>query len=351
MFEPVKTTIKRVVYDKGVGYIWIMKHVSILVPETAVIEAIADPRYLFTAVNEFLQASGKAPLFKVELVAMTREVRLNNHIFSVHADKMLHEVQETDLIFIPAISGNINNAIALNNDLLPWIIKHHAKGSEVASLCMGAFLLASTGLLTGKKCSTHWLFASQFREMFPDIELVDGSIITDAGGIYSSGGANSYWNLLLYLVEKFTDRDTAILAAKYFAIEIDRESQLAFMMFQGQKGHEDAKIKKAQEFIDGNYQEKITVDQLADMLALGRRSFERRFKTATKNTVIEYIQRVKIEAAKRSFESSRKNITEVMFDVGYTDTKSFRDVFKKITGLTPIEYRNKYQKSAPVLMA
>jgi len=326
-----------------------MKHVSILIPETAVIEAIADPRYLFTAVNEFLQASGKLPLFKVELVAMTREVRLNNSLFTVHADKLLHEVENTDLIFVPAISGNVNYAMDVNHDLLPWITKHHAKGAEVASLCLGAFLLAATGLLNGRKCSTHWLFANQFKEMFPDVELVDGSIITDAQGLYSSGGANSYWNLLLYLVEKYTDRDTAILAAKYFAIDIDRESQLAFMMFQGQKGHEDAKIKKAQEFIDGNYQDKITVDQLADMLALGRRSFERRFKSATKNTVIEYIQRVKIEAAKRSFESSRKNITEVMFDVGYTDTKSFRDVFKKITGLTPIEYRNKYHKATPVL--
>ncbi|WP_293307205.1 GlxA family transcriptional regulator [Pedobacter sp. UBA5917] len=328
-----------------------MKHVSILIPETAVIEAIADPRYLFTAVNEFLQASGKLPLFKVELVGMTKEVKLNNSLFSVHADKLLHEVEHTDLIFVPAISGNVGYAMEANEELIPWIVKQHAKGAEVASLCLGAFLLAATGLLNGRKCSTHWLFANQFREMYPDVELVDGSIITDAQGLYSSGGANSYWNLLLYLVEKYTDRDTAILAAKYFAIDIDRESQLAFMMFQGQKGHEDAKIKKAQEFIDGNYQERITVDQLADMLALGRRSFERRFKSATKNTVIEYIQRVKIEAAKRSFESSRKNITEVMFDVGYTDTKSFRDVFKKITGLTPIEYRNKYHKAAPILQA
>ena len=180
--------------------------------------------------------------------------------------------------------------------------------------------------------------------MFPDVELVDGSIITEENGIYSSGGASSYWNLLLYLVEKYTDRDTAILASKYFAIDIDRDSQSAFMMFQGQKDHEDEEIKKAQEFIEANYQDKITVDQLADHCAVGRRSFERRFKKATNNTVIEYIQRVKIEAAKRSFESSRKNITEVMFDVGYTETKAGREGCKKITGLTPIGYRNKYNK-------
>jgi len=184
--------------------------------------------------------------------------------------------------------------------------------------------------------------------MFPDVELVDGSIITEEHGLYSSGGANSYWNLLLYLVEKYTNRDTAILASKYFAIDIDRESQNAFMLFEGQKGHEDEDILKAQDFIEKNYQEKITVDQLADMLAMGRRSFERRFKKATNNTVVEYIQRVKVEAAKRSFESSRKNINEVMFNVGYTDTKAFRTIFKKITGLTPIEYRNKYNKQALV---
>ena len=151
-------------------------------------------------------------------------------------------------------------------------------GAEVASLCVGAFLFASTGLLKGKQCSTHWLFANEFRNMFPDVELVDGSIITAENGLYSSGGANSYWNLLLYLVEKYTNRDIAILASKFFAIEIDRNSQNAFMMFQGQKEHEDDAIKKAQEFIEENYPDKITVDNLADKFAIGRRSFERRFK-------------------------------------------------------------------------
>ena len=323
-----------------------MKNVSILVPETAVIEAVADPNYLFKAVNQFLQASGKAPLFNVQLVAVNKEVKLENSLFTVHIDKQLKDVKKTDLVFIPALSGDMEKALALNKELVPWIVDQYHKGAELASLCIGAFLLASTGLLDGKKCSTHWNSANEFRTMFPEVELVDGSIITEEQGIYSSGGANSYWNLLLYLVEKYTDRDTAILASKYFAVDIDRESQNAFMLFQGQKGHEDAEILMAQEFIEGHFTDKITVDSLADRYAIGRRSFERRFKKATNNTVVEYIQRVKIEAAKRSFESSRKNISEVMFDVGYTDTKAFRTVFKKITGLTPIEYRNKYNKQA-----
>jgi len=323
-----------------------MKNVSILVPETAVIEAIADPHYMFKAVNQFLLASGKPALFNVELVGLSAEIKLENSLFTVHTDKLLKDVKKTDLIFIPAISGDIATALELNKATIPWIVDQYTNGAELASLCIGAFLLASTGLLDGKKCSTHWIHAGQFRTMFPNVELVDGAIITEAQGIYSSGGANSYWNLLLYLVEKYTDRDTAILASKYFAIDIDRNSQAAFMMFEGQKNHDDDAIKKSQEFIEANYQERITVDLLADMFAVGRRSFERRFKKATENTVVEYIQRVKIEAAKRSFESSRKNINEVMFDVGYTDTKAFRTIFKKITGLTPIEYRNRYNKQA-----
>ena len=321
-----------------------MKQVSILVPESAVMEAVADPRYMFTAANQFLMSAGKAPLFEVELVGQNKEVRLHDGVFSVHADKVLAEVKRTDLVVIPALFGDMKQAVEKNQDIIPWIVQQHQQGAEVASLCVGAFLLASTGLLDGKKCSTHWAFYNEFRETFPQVEVADGSIITDEQGLYSSGGANSYWNLLLYLLEKYTDRDTAILAAKYFAIDIDRNNQSAFAMFKGQKDHKDQEIKQTQDFIEANYQDKISVDQLADSVAVSRRSFERRFKQATGNTVVEYLQRVKIEAAKRSFESSRKNINEVMYDVGYTDTKAFRTVFKKLTGLTPIEYRNKYNK-------
>jgi transcriptional regulator GlxA family with amidase domain len=323
-----------------------MKTVSILVPESSVMQAIADPQYLFSAVNQFLAVSGKEPLFKVQLVGSKKEIKLNDGIFSVFTDLQLDEVEETDLIFIPALFGDMKTAISKNQDLLPWINEQYEKGAEVASLCVGAFLLASTGLLNGKKCSTHWGFQNEFREMFPEVEVIDGSIITEEHRLYSSGGANSYWNLLLHLVEKYTDRETSILASKYFAVDIDRESQTAFAMFQGQKNHADADIKKVQEFIEGHFQDKLSVDDLADQVSLGRRSFEHRFKQATNNTVLEYILRIKVEAAKRSFESSRKNINEVMMEVGYTDTKSFRTIFKKITGLTPIEYRNKYNKQA-----
>jgi transcriptional regulator GlxA family with amidase domain len=331
-------------FATGYFYLSYMKNISILVPESSVMQAIADPQYLFSAVNRFLDVSGKSPLFKVELVGEKREVRLNDGMFSVFTDRLVKDIHHSDLIFIPALFGDMQTAISKNKNLIPWIKKQYEKGAEIASLCVGAFLLAATGLLNGRKCSTHWGFQNELREMFPEVEVIDGSIITEEHRIYSSGGANSYWNLLLHLVEKYTNRETAILASKYFAVDIDRDSQAAFSMFMGQKNHSDTEVKKGQLFIENNFQEKISVDELADYVSVGRRSLERRFKQATNNTVLEYIHRVKIEVAKRSFETSRRNINEVMYDVGYTDTKAFRTMFKKITGLTPIEYRNKYNK-------
>lgn len=323
-----------------------MKKVSILVPESALLAAVDDPRHVFSMVNSFYEKDGKPAIFDIKLVGLSKTVNLHNSSFTVHTDLLLNEVKRTDLIFIPAFDGKMETVLEKNKDFVPWINEQYKRGAEVVSLCIGAFLLAKTGLLKGKQCSTHWRSAEQFRKMFPEINLVTDKIITEEQGIYTSGGATSYWNLLLYLVEKYTNRETAILTAKVFAIDIERHSQSQFIIFNNQSNHADEPVKKAQKYIENNFQNKITVDQLSLMFAVGRRSFERRFKRATNNTVTEYIQRVKIEAAKKSFETSRKNIYEVMYDVGYSDTKAFRGTFKKITGMTPIDYRNKYNKEA-----
>lgn len=319
-----------------------MKNICILVPETAVPAAIVDPRYMFTAVNEFFKSSGHQPFFNIQLVAITKEVKLNDGLITIHPDQLLENVTACDLIIIPALSGDMKTAIEKNAAYLPWIVDRYKNGAEVASLCLGAFLLASTDLLKGKSCSTHWLFANDFRTMFPDVQMIDAKIITDQQGLYSSGGATSYWNLLLYLVEKYTSREMAIMASKFFMLEMGRDSQAPFIMFKGQKDHDDIQIVKAQEYIEKHYQSKITVDDLADMFDIGRRTFERRFKKATANTVVEYLQRVKIEVAKKQLETGRKTVNEVMYEVGYSDMKAFREVFRKVTAMSPVDYKNKY---------
>ena len=326
-----------------------MKHISILVPQgPCSITNIEGAHQIFSEVNGFLNSMDKEPLFKVQLVGIQRETSMRNGAITIKPDVQISDIEKTDLIVIPAIFGEQSKLLEANAAFLPWIIDQYRNGAEVASFCVGAFFLAATGLLNGKQVATHWRFANEFRAMFPDAMLVDDKIMTEADGIYTSGGAYSYLNLILYLVEKHAGRDIAILTSKTFMIDIDRESQSPFIIFSGQKSHEDESIKKAQEFIEHNFEDKITVDQLASMLALGRRSLERRFKKATSNTVTEYIQRVKIEAAKKDLESGRKNVNEVMYDVGYADVKAFRTTFRKITGLSPIEYKNKYNKEAVV---
>jgi transcriptional regulator GlxA family with amidase domain len=320
-----------------------MKHISILVSKGAILGNVEGPRQVFTEANQYLESTGRSPLFEVNLVSLSKEAQLNDGLYTI-STRSINEIKKTDLVIIPAMYGDLQKAIQNNKDFIPWIINHYEKGAEVASLCLGAFLLASTGLMNGKKIATHWLAANYFRKMFPDVNLLEDKIITDENRIYSSGGAYSSLNLILYLVEKYAGRETAVFCSKAFQIDIQRDSQSPFTIFIGQKEHTDDQIKKIQEFIEVNFQEKITVDQLATMFALGRRNLERRFKKATANTVVEYIQRVKIEAAKKNLETARKNINEVMYEAGYNDTKAFRTTFKKITGLSPIQYRNKYNR-------
>jgi transcriptional regulator GlxA family with amidase domain len=323
-----------------------MKNITILVPETAITACIVDPRYMFSAVNTFLKNASKPPQFKIQLAGLSKKIEVNDGAISINTDVHIKDVKKTDLIIIPAISGDIKTALKLNKDFIPWIIQQYKNGAEVASLCIGAFLLASTGLLDGKTCSTHWLHIDEFKKMFPEVNVADEKIITIQNGLYTSGGATAYWSLLLYLVEKYTNREMAIMASKFFLLDISRNSQSPFIIFRGQKEHDDCEILKVQEFIEHHYQDKITIDLLSDKFGMVRRTFERRFKKATNNTVIEYMQRVKTEAAKKQLEHGRKTVNEVMYDIGYNDAKAFRDVFKKITGMSPVDYRNRYNRVA-----
>lgn len=324
-----------------------MKHISILIPEADPnLSSIVGCYKVFTRVNNYLTDKGKQPAFTIQLVGMSKKINVHEGLFSVHPNASLKQVQKTDLIVVPAIKPDYAASIKANKALFPWIIQHYKKGAEVASICTGAFLLASTGLLKGRACSTHWIAADKFSAMFPDVNLVREKVITDEHGIYTNGGAFSFLHLLLYLIEKYCDRETAVYCSKVFEIDIDRDSQSPFTIFSGLKDHNDEEIKKAQLFIEKHVSEKISMEELANQFAIGRRNFDRRFIKATSNTPVEYMQKVKIEVAKRKLETSRESVDEIMYSVSYSDNKAFRTVFKKVTGLSPLEYRNKYNKEA-----
>ena len=328
-----------------------MKKITIVVPKgELILSSVIGPFKIFNAVNQFLVESGSQPdpIFDVNLIGAQKETYLYNQIFSIKCNEILNDFHYTDLVIIPAIMGDLATSLEINKEVIDWIVVQHKKGAELASFCMGAFILASTGLVDHKKCSTHWMAADQFKAMFPNVNLVTEKIVTEENGIYTSGGAYSFLNLVLHLVEKYAGREAAIWASKVFEIEIDRNTQSHFTIFNSQKIHGDDIILKAQEYIESHYEDKLSVEGLADQFALSRRNFIRKFKKATQNAPSEYIQRVKMEAAKRHFEKSSNNVSEVMYTVGYNDMKSFRKIFKKITGLTPNNYRMKYGRMAAV---
>jgi len=322
-----------------------MKQVTIVVPKgKANLSSITGSFQILTSANRYWQRMGNKPMMEVRIAGFMSELKLDAGFFSIHPVN-INELKKTDLLIIPAVSYD-DSLIKENEALISWIRDQYKTGAEIATMCSGAFLLAATGLLEGRTCSTHWNLADNFRRLFPNINLLADKLITAEKGIYTNGGAYSFLNLMLFLVEKYFDRQTAIFCSKTFQIDMDRTSQSPFSIFETQKNHGDELVCRAQTYIEENLTEKISFEELASKLAISRRNFDRRFIKATSNTPVEYLQRVKVEVAKKTLEKGRKSIFEVMNDVGYSDDKAFREVFKKITGLSPLDYRAKYNKEA-----
>jgi len=289
-----------------------------------------------------MKYQGKPPFYDVEIVGVENNTKLSNGLYNIQVDKTIDQVKKTDVIIIPLLCSDFPNAILKNKKYKDWVIAQYHSNAEIVCLCVGSFFLASTGLMKNRKCAVHWAAKNEFKTMFPDVKIIDNTIITDEKGIYTCGGGYSYLNLLLYIIEKHLGREISILASKMFEIDIERKSQNPFMIFIGQKRHGDEIVLKAQEFIENNPTAIFTVDEVCNMVGVGRRTFERRFKKNANNSILEYIQRVKVEFAKKHLETGRKTVNEIIYEAGYNDIDAFRKVFKKFTDLSPIDYRKKY---------
>jgi transcriptional regulator GlxA family with amidase domain len=323
-----------------------MKQVTFLIAD-----GVLKPSCLFNAIevfekaNEFLEQTTGETYFDIRLTGTNLQQRLANGLFSLQVAP-LQAIDKAGIIILPSFAEQDDYAIGKNREALDWVISQFNAGAEVASLCTGTFLLAATGLLNGKPCATHWKAATYFRRLFPELELHTNKILTDQQGVYTAGGAISSLNLALYIVEKYCGREAALYCARVLQIDIERDSQSPFIMFEGLKDHKDHVIRHIQEFIEQHIGDRLTVDQLAVHCSMDRINFTRRFKKATQLSPADYVQRVKVEGAKRLFESTDQQINEVMYKVGYIDVKAFRQLFKKIVGMTPGDYRNKFSKVA-----
>ena len=325
-----------------------MKHLSIAIPKGhLILDTIVGTLNLFKMANSYSKRIGKSKedVFDIDLVALDHQPITCHKYFSVQPTKTFEEVEHTDVIIITSIVGDLERALDHNTSLIDWLRqKRISSGVEIVSLCRSAFILAETGLLNGKSCATHWQVHQQFQRKYEKVKLLPEKIISEDNGIYTSGGAYSFLNMILYLIEKYYGREVAIWCSKMAEIEFDRINQNQFVIFNGQKDHGDDVIKEAQNHIEKNYAEKLSVEGMAKMLAVSNRNFIRKFKKATNNTPYEYIQRVRVEVAKKRFESTVLNVNQVMYDVGYNDEKAFRRIFKKYTGLSPLEYRRKFNR-------
>lgn len=325
-----------------------MKHITLLYPEgqcnLSTVACIVGTVEIFSRANNYWIQQGNEQKYQLQVAGTAPKKQYINNLVALNPDTYIQDITKTDLIIIPSAMPGDDTADA--QIMFDWIKLQYKAGAEIASMCSGAFILASTGIMDGRSCSTHWSHAQRFREMYPQVTLHSDRLITDEKGIYTNGGAYSFLNLVIYLIEKYYDRQTAIFCSKVFQIELERNSQSAFTIFTGQKQHGDTMVEQAQAYIESNIGERISVEELASKFAIGRRNFDRRFIKATGNTPVEYAQRVKIESAKKALESTRSTINEVMYEVGYSDVKAFREVFRKITGLSPQEYKTKYNKEA-----
>ena len=326
-----------------------MKHITIIVPDgqgnMGTVATIVGVVEIFTEANSFWKRNGKESRYTIQTAGISKDVAFSKGMIVLQPERTITEIKKTDLIIVPPSSirepADVQSG---NRSIAKWIEKQYKLGAEVASMCSGVFMLAYSGILDGKTCSSHWAHAAKFRSAFPDIDLKEEKLITHESGIYTNGGAYSFLHLTLFLIEKYYDKQTAIYCAKMFQVDLDRHTQSSFAIFSGQKNHNDDVILKAQSYIEKNYHDKISIEILSEKFNVGRRNFDRRFIKATGITPLDYLQRVKVEAAKKSLESTRKMVNEVMFDVGYNDTKAFREVFHRITGMSPVDYKAKYNR-------
>jgi transcriptional regulator GlxA family with amidase domain len=284
----------------------------------------------------------KKKWFSVSLMSIDADKTVHNNGFDISCDTILADCKAADLIIVPAMVGNFSLFIQEYAPFIEWMKKQYEQGTILCSTCSGAFFVAATGHLDGKEATTSWFASNDFKRLFPKVKLIDEKIIVDSGTIITGGATLSFQNLCIYLIEKYYGTEIGTYAAKMFLVEKGKSSQLTYSIFSAQKEHEDAEILVTQHFIEQNASDKLVVSALAHQSAMAERTFIRRFKNATGNTPSEYIQRVKVELAKKLLENDKNSVREVCYETGYEDQTYFRNVFKKYTGLTPVDYKKQF---------
>ena len=324
--------------------------IAILKYDHAVPTCMTGPADIWNGMSRMYPILTGSPMkmpIEVDFVTAAGDVLMATPNGSSDTARKLGPKEVYDLVIVPAMRfERIDEVIEREQVLINWLQEQYAQGAELASICVGAFMLAATGLLTGKKITTNWLFAEQFRKHFPYVDLEDDKVIIDQGKLYSCGGAFSFTSFMIYLIEKFCGHEESIIASKILMINVHDLPQNTFSIFRFQHDHSDEDIAKAQVYIEKNFKTALSIEDLALRSNMSVRNFIRRFQQATTNTPLEYLQRVRIEAAKKILETKKEGIAQIASRCGYEDVDYFGKIFRRYVAMTPRAYREKYGRSA-----
>ena len=254
----------------------------------------------------------------------------------------IQDIRKTDLIFIPTTGLSIDDVVERNAPVVPWLKRWRKRGAEIASVCSGVGLVAETGMLDGRRATTHWGLAERFREKYPRVHWMPELMVTEDHGFYCGGGVHAALDLSLYLVEKFCGHDIAMQSAKAMLIETPRAWQAGFAVVPLKTEHSDNAISSAQDWLHENFHRVFPLDAPARRVGMSLRNFVRRFKQATGDSPLIYLQKLRIAAAKRLLENDHRTMQEVSDAVGYQDVAFFRALFQRHTGVSPSAYREKF---------
>ena len=287
-------------------------------------------------------AASLSPLFEMEIVSLGGGDVFANGGIRIQADRAMDEVKETDLIVIPPHLCGVQPEMDEVSCMIPWIVRHHQDNARIGAVCTGVFILAMTGLLDGKMATTNWQVIEHFKRQFPNVVLKPERVLTEDHGLICSGAITAQYNLALYVIECFGSQQLSRGCAKVFLVDPKRNTQTPYMITTFRKTHGDREILKAQCWLEEHYTDHFTTDEVAGLINLSPRHFKRRFKKATGENPLRYLQQIRLETAKNRLETTIDNIDDITQQVGYADSRTFRRLFKQYTALSPREYRDKF---------
>jgi transcriptional regulator GlxA family with amidase domain len=297
-----------------------------------------------------VRSRDESTLFNVRVVSPSMTPFTCGNGIPIQPNVCLDEDPEADVIILPEVwLGPDESITGRYPKLIEWIIHRYKSGSELYSACSGSILLAETGLLDGRQATSHWGYQDLFRKNYPKIHFEPASNLVYADAtrrIVTAGGTTSWHDLALHIIGRHSSPGDAMQIAKVYLLKWHDEGQLPYSPLVTNTPHADSVVKKAQNWMEENFRDIDAIKQLVSTVSIPERSFKRRFKAATGTTLIEYLQNLRIEEAKQMLETSELPIDEISADVGYLDCSFFRRLFKRLTGLTPSNYRRMFQVSA-----